>query len=100
VGDSKNFFEKFTQKPCRVIAYPYGHYNPDVLQAVTAAGYEAAFSVSDLGLMDYAAKYTIPRIYMGVIMGKNNMALFKKYITEYKDMPPDAFTERFGELQQ
>ncbi len=97
--DSKKFIEEFTGKQCRVIAYPYGHYNGNVLQAVKEAGYEAAFSVSDLGLMDYDAKYTIPRIYMGVIMSKDNMALFKKYITEYKSMPPDAFMERFGELK-
>lgn len=97
--DSKKFIEQYTGKQSRVIAYPYGHYNSDVLQAAKEAGYEAAFSVSDLGLMNYDAKYSIPRIYMGVIMSKNNMALFKKYIAEYKNMPPDAFKERFGELR-
>lgn len=97
--DSKKFIEQYTGKQSRVIAYPYGHYNLDVLQATKEAGYEAAFSVSDLGLMNYDAKYSIPRIYMGVIMSKNNMALFKKYIAEYKNMPPDAFKERFGELK-
>ena len=98
VGDSKKFIEKFTHKPCRMIAYPYGHYNRDVLQTVKKAGYEAAFSVADLGLMDYEAKYTIPRIYMGVIMGNNDMELFKTYINEYKNMPSAAFAERFGDL--
>lgn len=99
LADSKNFIEKITGKPCPTIAYPYGHYNRDVLQTVKEVGYEAAFSVSDLGLMNYDAKYTIPRIYMGVIMGNNNMELFKKYIREYKTMPRDAFVERFGELK-
>jgi hypothetical protein len=28
---------------------------------------------------------------MGGIMSKDNMALLKKYIVEYKSMPPDAF---------
>lgn len=98
IRDSKKFIETFTQKPCRVIAYPYGHYNQEVLQAVKEAGYEAAFAVADLGLMGYKAKYTIPRIYMGTIMSENNMALFKKYIIEYKNMPYNAFKERFGEL--
>ncbi|MBP2634408.1 MAG: polysaccharide deacetylase [Firmicutes bacterium] len=98
VSTSKNFIEAYTQKPCRIIAYPYGHYNQDVLQAVKEAEYEAAFAVADLGLMGYEAKYTIPRIYMGTIMSENNMALFKKYIIEYKNMPADAFKERFGEL--
>jgi peptidoglycan/xylan/chitin deacetylase (PgdA/CDA1 family) len=100
VADSKKFIKNYTEKPCRVIAYPYGHYNRDVLQVVEEAGYEAAFSVSDLGLMGYAAKYSILRIYMGAIMSKNNMEQFKKYIAEYKNMPPDAFAERFGELTQ
>jgi len=100
VEESKTFIENFTRKPCRVIAYPYGHYNREVLQVVEEAGYEAAFSVSDLGLMDVEAKYTIPRIYMGVLLGENDMELFKKYIAEYKNMPPDAFKERFGDLPQ
>lgn len=99
LGKSKNFIEEVTKKPCRIIAYPYGHYNRDVLHTVKEVGYEAAFSVSDLGLMDYDGKYTIPRIYMGVIMGNNDMALFKKYILEYKNMPRAAFLERFGELK-
>ena len=39
--------------------------------------------LSDLDLMNVDAKYSIPRINMGVLLEKNNMELFK---------------ERFGEL--
>lgn len=97
---SKQFIESVTNKSCRTIAFPFGHYNSEVLQTAKEAGYDVAFSVSDLGLLGQEAKYSIPRIYMGVALGKNKQELFKKYLHSYKTMPPEAFKERFGDLPQ
>ena len=98
VEDSKKFFEGLIGKPCRTIAFPYGHYNASVLAAVEKVGYDAAFSVTDLGLYNHESRYSIPRIYMGAIMGKDDMKLFRYSVVNYKNMPPQAFKERFGPL--
>jgi len=85
-------------KSCQTIAFPYGHYNAKVLKAVAKAGYKASFSVSDLGLYNHESRYSIPRIYMGVIMGKDDMELFKYSVINYRNIPKKAFEERFGPL--
>lgn len=98
VAGSKKFFEELTGTQCETIAFPYGYYNKNVLDAVERAGYKASFAVSDRGLYDHEAGFSIPRIYMGVIMGKNDMELFKKSVLNYKNIPKEAFVERFGPL--
>ncbi|CQR74899.1 Poly-beta-1,6-N-acetyl-D-glucosamine N-deacetylase precursor [Sporomusa ovata DSM 2662] len=98
VAGSKKFFEDLTGTQSETIAFPYGSYNKSVLDAVERAGYKASFAVSDLGLYDHEARFSIPRIYMGIIMGKNNMELFKKSVLNYKSSPKEAFVERFGPL--
>ncbi|MBP2662695.1 MAG: putative xylanase/chitin deacetilase [Firmicutes bacterium] len=99
VAGSKKFFTELTGTQCETIAFPYGFYNKSVLNAVEKADYKASFAVSDLGLYDHEAKFSIPRIYMGSIMGKNNMKLFKRSVLNYKNIPKEAFVERFGPLQ-
>ena len=96
--ESRSYLEKLTGQPCRALAYPYGRSNPAVLAAVTAAGYQAAFSIVCADPAGFDTCYTIPRIYMGMELGKNHNALFKQYVTEYASMPPAAFAERFGDL--
>lgn len=96
--ESKKYLEDFTGKPIQTFAYPYGFYNDTVLEAVEHAGYQASFSVSDLGLDNHSARFSIPRIYMGVVMGKQDMKLFKFSVQNYKTMPKEAFVERFGPL--
>jgi Predicted xylanase/chitin deacetylase len=98
VGGAKAFFEKLTGKSCETMAFPYGYYNKAVLSAVREAGYKASFAVSDRGLFDSDARFSIPRIYMGSIMSKNDMALFKKFVTDYHNMPSAAFAERYGPM--
>lgn len=92
---SKQILEKLTGRPCDLLAYPCGYYNNDVITAVNKAGYTAAFAVSDRGMVGKAARFSIPRIYMGTIMGKNNMKLFKYSVEHYKEMPKEAFVERY-----
>jgi peptidoglycan/xylan/chitin deacetylase (PgdA/CDA1 family) len=41
--DSKSAVERITGRPCRTLAYPYGHYDERVISAAAEAGYELAF---------------------------------------------------------
>ena len=36
---------------------------------------------------------------MGMELGKNDNALFKKYLEEYSQMPAEAFAERYGAVK-
>lgn len=98
IEDSKEILEKLTGRKILAFAYPYAEYNAKIIDEVIDAGYEAAFAVQDGELYGYPARYTIPRIYMGLDLCKNNQELFKKYIQDYKNMPPEAFEERFEPL--
>lgn len=46
VEESKRQIEAMLNKPCKVFAYPGGHYNEDARRAVERAGYEAGFSTT------------------------------------------------------
>ena len=96
--ESKKYLEEITGKSIRSISYPFGDYNADVIAATKDAGYEVAFAVQDRGLFDQPARYSVPRIYMGLLLCGEDQALFKKYVRNYKKMPADAFTERWQPL--
>lgn len=95
---SKAALESLTGQSVKAIAYPYGDYNQSVIDAVKGADYSVAFAVQDRGLFDRAARWSIPRIYVGLDICVDNQKLFKKYIRSYKDMPPEAFVERWQPL--
>ena len=97
---SKAYLENLTGKPVPALAYPYGDYDALVITGLKAAGYKAGFAVNDRGTANEPARYSIPRIYMGMELGSNNQKLFKQYVQEYKKMPEEAFAERFGEMQE
>ena len=96
---SKLAIEKLTGQPVKALAYPYGDYDQAVIDAVSNAGYSAAFAVDDRGLFDRDVRWTIPRIYMGLILCGNEQKLFKKYVRSYKRMPSEAFAERWAPLK-
>lgn len=96
---SKALVEKITGKACRALAYPYGFSDPKARAAAQAAGYKAAFSIACADPQGSDTRYTIPRIYMGMELGKNDNALFKKYLAEYSQMPAEAFAERYGAVK-
>lgn len=98
IEDSKEFLEELTGRKVQAFAYPYAEYDKEIIEAVIDAGYEVAFAVKDGDLCNYPARYTIPRIYMGIELCKNNQELFKEYVKNYKNMPPEAFAERWKPL--
>ena len=100
LNDSKATLEEITGKPVLALSYPFGEYNADVIAATQAAGYEIAFAVQDRGLFDQPARFSIPRIYMGLALCADNQALFKKYVRNYSKMPLEAFMNRWQPLSK
>jgi len=96
---SKTKLENLTGRPVLALAYPYGDYDASVIAALKESGYLAGFAVNDRGMANEPARYSIPRIYMGMELGKNHQQLFKKYVKAYKKMPKEAFAERFNVIQ-
>ena len=98
--ESKTYIEELIGKPVRAVSYPFGDYNADVIAATQSAGYEIAFAVDDRGLFDQPARFSIPRIYMGLDLCANSQALFKNYVRNYSKMPAEAFADRWQKLSQ
>jgi peptidoglycan/xylan/chitin deacetylase (PgdA/CDA1 family) len=60
LGDSRTRIEDELGRPCRFFAYPYGEHDERVRNAVSRAGYGAAFA---LGIgSDREDRYALPRI--------------------------------------
>ena len=97
---SKAAIEELTGHTVKALAYPFGDYDQKVIDAAIAAGYSTAFAVQDRGLLDRAARWTIPRIYMGLELCGDKQKLFKQYVRSYKKMPPEMFAERWAPLNQ
>jgi peptidoglycan/xylan/chitin deacetylase (PgdA/CDA1 family) len=95
IARSKRILENFTGRKIQAFAYPSGNYNGAVIDAVKEAGYEVAFAVDDKGLFGHEARFSIPRIYTGLELSENDNRLFKEFVKNYKDMPVDAFKERW-----
>ena len=99
IEESKKDIEEITGKKILAFAYPYGYYSPEIINKLKKAGYEAGFAVENGELMGEKARWSIPRIYMGMILAKDDNKLFKEFIKNYKDMPPEAFAERYEWLR-
>ena len=98
--ESKAALENLIDKPIKLIAYPYGDYDQTVIDGVIDAGYEAAFIVDvlDGGTFDRAARWSIPRINMGVVLGDYGHRQFKKFMRRYGRMSDEEFAERWARL--
>lgn len=94
LSESRALTAGLTGKKCQMLAYPYGDYDEQVIQAAEQAGYDLAFASDDRGLYHKPARFSIPRIYMNPGLGIDELALFKEYIRTYKSMPAVAFSER------
>ena len=75
---SKAVLEELTGKQCLAISYPYGDFNQQVLAATKAAGYQVAFAGYSDAIASHLKRYTIPRIYVGEYVQKNNFKVFKQ----------------------
>jgi peptidoglycan/xylan/chitin deacetylase (PgdA/CDA1 family) len=93
--ESKAYLESISGKPCRAIAYPCGNYTREVIFAVRYSRYKVAFAVENRGLMGEDSRYSIPRIYMGTVMGEHDMKLFRDSVENYRYLPAYAFAERY-----
>ncbi len=56
---------------------------------------DVSFVVQDRGLLHEDAKYSIPRIYMGLELGKEHLDRFSDYVNCYKKMPAELFVDRW-----
>ena len=100
LSESKRILEQITGREVLSMAYPEGNYDKEVIESVKESGYEIAFAVQDKGLLDENARYSIPRIFMGMELAQDNYKLFKEYVKNYKAMPPEAFKERWQPIQK
>ena len=92
---SLEILEKLTGRKVEALAFPYGGYDKAVIEAVRAAGYDVSFAVQDRGLLHEEARYSIPRIYVGLELGKEHLDKFSDYVAKYKKMPAELFVERW-----
>ena len=93
--NSKKLLEDLTGKKVVALAYPYSDYDEKVIDDVENAGYEVAFAVENKGLFNHDARYSIPRIVTGMALGENDQKLFKELVLNYKNLPPEAFVDRW-----
>lgn len=75
---SKEFLEKILHKKINYIAYPYGRYNKDTLNAVKDSGYTMAFSTSGTWADKSDTIYKLDRVY---ISSNFNLREFERRLT-------------------
>ena len=95
IAGSRKMLEKLTGRKIEALAFPYGGYDKSVIEAVREAGYQVSFAVQDRGLLHEEARYSIPRIYVGLELGKEHLDKFADYVARYKEMPAELFVERW-----
>ncbi len=99
IQNSRKVLEEWTGKQINSLAFPYGAYDKSVIREVQEAGYDVSFAVQDRGLLHELPRYSIPRIYVGLELGKNHLNMFRYYVEHYKYMPAAAFAERWESLE-
>jgi peptidoglycan/xylan/chitin deacetylase (PgdA/CDA1 family) len=60
--DSRRELEDELRRPCRFLAYPFGHDDARVHRAAAAAGYAAAFSLAAKPTADARNRFALPRV--------------------------------------
>ena len=98
--ESKARVEELSGRSVRLFSYPCGDYDQRVIDAAIDAGYEAAVIVDvlDAGEFDRPARWTIPRINMGVVFGARGHRRFKSFMHHYKPMSDEEFERRWARL--
>ena len=100
IKNSKARLEELSGRPIKLFSYPYGDYNQTVIDGVIDAGYGAAFIVDvlDDGMFDRSARWSIPRLNMGLMVGDYGHRRFKKFMRNYGRMSDEKFAERWSKL--
>ena len=100
IKTSKARIEELSGRPVKLFSYPYGDYDQSVIDGVIEAGYGAAFIVDvlDDGMFNRAARWTIPRLNMGLMVGEYGHRRFKKFMRHYGRMSDEEFAERWSKL--
>ncbi len=100
ISRSRELLAAKTERRIDALAFPYGGYDKSVIRAAQEAGYAVTFAVQDRGLLHEPARYSIPRIFMGLELGKDYMDTFSEYVRNYKTMPAAAFAERWEPMEK
>lgn len=74
VEGSRHALENLLQKPVDLFAYPYGHHDPVVREAVATAGYRCAFSFLNGRVVPALDLYRLPRLNMHQDLGPLRLA--------------------------
>ena len=100
VAESKLRVEDLSGRSVKLFSYPCGDYDQRVIDAVIDAGYSAAVIVDilDAGDFDRPARWSIPRINMGVVVGSYGHRRFKSFMHHYGSMSDEEFAERWARL--
>ena len=99
IAHSRKMLEDLTGRKIEALAFPYGDYDKSVIEKVRKAGYEVSFAVQDRGLLHEDARFSIPRICMGLELGKDHLDVFSAYVANYKKMSAELFANRWEVLQ-
>ena len=51
-------------------------------------------------LNGHEARFSIPRIFTGLELAEHDNKLFIEFVKNYKDMPADAFKERWKPIEK
>lgn len=62
IVDSRDALAEITGEAPRSFAYPYGAFDPELATAVETAGYETATTVVASDVVDFEARFSMPRI--------------------------------------
>jgi uncharacterized lipoprotein YddW (UPF0748 family) len=96
IDDSKKILENHLKKPVSVFAYPYGHYDDEIISLVKDAGFDAAVTLSGLNngyLFRADQSYTMSRY---AVEGSDKL----EYVSQLKDVPTSICPALFVSLVQ
>ncbi len=100
IGESRKLLQEWSGREIQALAFPYGAYDKEVLREIQAAGYDLSFAVQDRGLLHESPRYSIPRIYVGLELGKDHLEAFGDAVSRYREMPASLFVERWEPLEE
>jgi peptidoglycan/xylan/chitin deacetylase (PgdA/CDA1 family) len=74
LAGSRRYLEDLVGAPVDLFAYPFGHHDPTVREAVAAAGYRAGYSFLNGRITAGLDRYRLPRLNMWSGQGRSRLA--------------------------